>query len=129
MARILVVDDNTTLRMMMRETLEKAGHEVVEACNGVEGIERAHAESFDLVITDIIMPDKEGIETIIELRKSYPDLKIIAASAGGKVNAEEYLETAKAFGANLTLVKPFGRKDILQAVDKVLAGEAAQQSI
>ena len=129
MARILVIDDNTTLRMMMHETLAKAGHEVVEACNGHEGTERAAAESFDLVITDIIMPDKEGIATIVELRRNYPDLKIIAASAGGKIDAKEYLETAKEFGADRTLVKPFGRKDILEAVDQVLSGQPVQQSV
>lgn len=127
MARILIADDDANLRMILRDMLQQAGHHVGEASNGQEAIDFTHSEQVDLVITDIIMPDKEGIETIIEIRKSHPDVKIIAASGGGRCSAEDYLEAADAFGADRTLMKPFGRDELLSAVEDLLRSRSASQ--
>ena len=83
MARILVVDDEELARFTIREMLAKAGHEIVEATNGNEAIELQKAEPFDLVVTDIIMPDKDGVETIAELKQNHPSPSILAISGGG----------------------------------------------
>ena len=123
MARILVIDDEDMVRLVLRQTLEKAGHEIVEATTGVEGIARQKEQPADLVITDIIMPDKEGVETIIELRQADPDLKIIAMSGGGRIGATDFLEVAKQYGATRTFSKPFDRKAMLEAVESCLKGE------
>jgi YesN/AraC family two-component response regulator len=77
-------------------------------------------EAADLVITDIIMPDQEGIETIMELRRDFPEVKIIAISGGGRVRPDEYLHMAKTMGAHLTLLKPFEQQELLSAVQKLL---------
>lgn len=120
MARILVVDDEEIIRFTLRQMLEKAGHEVVEAVNGHEAMKSVKTSRVDLVITDIIMPEKEGIETIVELRRRQPDLKIIAVSGGGRTKTMDYLETAERFGADCALAKPLGREDVLDAVDNAL---------
>lgn len=120
MAKILVVDDDDQVRLMMRQVLERDGYTVATAADGKEAIKLFKIEAFDLVITDIIMPEKEGIETITELRRDYPELKIIAISGGGRHRPEGYLELAKGLGATMTMVKPFERSEILAAVKNVL---------
>lgn len=120
MARILVIDDDSKIRLSIRLMLEPEGHTVTEAGDGKVGIELFKKNGADLIITDIIMPEKEGLETITELRKQYPDIKIIAISGGGRVQPEDYLGVARGFGAILTLAKPFGRKELLDAVNAVL---------
>jgi CheY-like chemotaxis protein len=114
MARILLIDDDDDLRTMLSLTLAHFGHTVVEARNGKEGLALLPSAQADLVITDIVMPEKEGIETITELRKNCPKLKIIAMSGGGRGNAGDYLHTAKFMGATKVLAKPF-TNDLLQA--------------
>ncbi|MCH8809524.1 MAG: response regulator, partial [Proteobacteria bacterium] len=91
MARILIIDDEDELRSMLRQMLEQAGHEVTEAVNGAEGIRLYEQDRPDLIITDIIMPEKEGVETIIALRRADPDLPIIAISGGGRLDATDFL--------------------------------------
>jgi CheY-like chemotaxis protein len=120
MARILLVDDDVSFRSMLREVLRRAGHEVREAGNGGEALAAFVRESSDLVVTDLVMPDQEGIETIIALRKLHPDLKIIAMSGGGRMNPSLNLEMAKRLGAARTLAKPFSHAEILEAIDGVL---------
>lgn len=120
MARILVIDDEELVRFTLKKALEKAGHEVVEAANGNDGIEVYKQSPVDLVITDIIMPQKEGVETIVELRRDHPDVKIIAISGGGRTGTTDYLELAKEFGARHVLKKPFGRQELLDAVQETL---------
>lgn len=120
MARILVVDDEELARFTIREILESAEHEVTEAFNGIEAISRQKEQPFDLVITDIIMPEKEGVETIIELRKDFPDLKIIGISGGGRTRNMDFLELAKQFGAERILAKPFTADELLENVDACL---------
>jgi DNA-binding NtrC family response regulator len=124
MARVLIIDDEEDIRMTVRLTLESMGHEVSEAVNGDEGLQRFSAEKNDLVITDILMPDKEGIETIIELKKIRPDLKIIVMSGGGRINANHVLETAKRFGATVAIKKPFSIAELSRIVDSCLAESA-----
>ncbi|EFK97689.1 Transcriptional regulatory protein yycF [sediment metagenome] len=120
MAKILVFDDEPSILLMIKKMLERAGHEVDIALNGKDGMELFEKNKPDLVITDIIMPEKEGLETIRELRKKYPDLKIIAISGGGRIGPEGYLPGAKIFGANAVFQKPFIQKDFLETVSKLL---------
>lgn len=120
MIRILVIDDDDFLRQMILETLESDGFEVFQASNGRIGVELFRAAPTDLVITDIIMPEQEGVGTIIELRKEFPDVKIIAMSGGGQVGVVDYLGFAGKLGAVGTLTKPFGREQLLTAVRSAL---------
>ena len=122
MARILVIDDEEGLRMIVREILESAGHEVLLAGDGQQGLELQRTERADLVITDIFMPQKEGIETIIELRQEFPGIKIIAMSGGGALRTLDYLPAAQEFGALRTLSKPFEAAVLLATVDELLGG-------
>lgn len=105
---------------VQRELLEYAGHTVVTATDGFKALAAVEAGNFDLVITDIIMPGKEGIEIIMELRRRHPLLKIIAMSGGGRVGAISYLELAEKLGALHTLEKPFNQAVLIEAVDTVL---------
>ena len=120
MARILVIEDDNDVRESLRQVLEQVGYEVEEACDGEEGIERYREKQADLIITDIIMPKKEGIETITDLRVEFPDVKVIAISGGGRLGPEPYLELAKGFGANRIIMKPFTTTEILEAVQELL---------
>jgi CheY-like chemotaxis protein len=121
MARILLIDDDHALRTVLRLTLIHFGHSIVEARNGREGLELfAHAE-FDLVITDIVMPEKEGLEVLMNLRGRTPPVKIIAISGGGRVSAEDYLRIASKMGAAKVLAKPFSNEVLLAAIKEVLA--------
>lgn len=120
MARVLVIDDDDQIREMLRKSLELHGHEVLDAPNGKEGIELFNEKGADLVITDIIMPEKEGVETIKELRNDAPDLKIIAISGGGNLDPRLYLRLAEGSGAIRTFVKPFSLKELLNTVRELL---------
>ncbi len=105
---------------MLRSVLEKAGYLISAACNGKEGLLAQHRQPVDLVITDLIMPEKEGIETIIELRRTYPRLRIIAMSGGGRTAAADYLQIARHVGAARVIAKPFGIEEMVAAVREVL---------
>ncbi len=120
MARILVIDDDVQIREMLRQMLEFEGYEVIEAANGKEALKLQQQTPADLVITDLIMPEKEGIETIRELREIFPEIKIIAMSGGGVVGPESYLKIAKSLGAQKTFVKPIERKILLNGIREVL---------
>jgi DNA-binding response OmpR family regulator len=120
MAKILVIDDEPSILLMIKKMLEKAGHEVDMAINGKEGMQIFEKNKADLLITDIIMPEKEGLETIVEMRKQYPDLKIIAISGGGRISADGYLPGAKLLGANMVFQKPLMQKEFLEAVSFLL---------
>jgi DNA-binding response OmpR family regulator len=122
MAKILVIDDEPSILLMIKKMLEKAGHEVDMALNGREGMQLFERNKADLLITDIIMPEKEGLETIVEMRKSYPDLKIIAISGGGRISADGYLPGAKLLGANMVFQKPLVQKELIEAVSFLLKG-------
>jgi len=120
MTRILVVDDNIEVREMLKQYLERAEFEVLVAPDGKEALKLHHATPAELIITDIVMPEKEGLETIMEFRKRFPLVKVIAISGGGKVEANEYLEIAKALGAHKTFAKPFELGGLLEEVRKLL---------
>lgn len=120
MPRILLIDDDDSVRTMLRLTLAQFGHTVVEASNGKEGLALFAASSFDLVITDIVMPEKEGLEVMMDLRKLQPQLKIIAISGGGRISAVDYLSIARFLGAAKVLAKPFSNEALQQAIDELL---------
>jgi len=120
MAKILVLDDEPSILLMIKKMLEKEGHEVAVALNGIEGMELFEQNRPDLVITDIIMPGKEGLETILELRKNHPELKIIAISGGGRISPEGYLPGAKLLGANAVFQKPLIQKEFMASVAELL---------
>ena len=123
MARVLVADDDELIREIVHRTLTAAGHEVVEASDGRSCEEQIERRLPDLVIIDIVMPEKEGIEVIADIRGRHPKLKILAISGGGRASGDDFLALAKRFGANATLVKPFGVQELLRAVTAVLAGK------
>jgi len=116
---ILLIDDEENFRCVLRQVLVNAGYEVVEASNGAEGIRNFNEKPADMIVTAIIMPEKEGIETIIELKKAYPDVKLIAMSGGGWYGTDIDFDMAKKLGA-LTLDKPFALQDLLDAVNELL---------
>ena len=120
MENILIIDDETPIRSMVRLILERAGYTVREAQDGIEGIRVFRETPADLVITDLIMPNKDGIGMIIELKKDFPELKIIAMSGGGLNRPEGYLRGAQKLGAACTLSKPLNRNDLLRAVRDTL---------
>jgi YesN/AraC family two-component response regulator len=120
MRKVLIIDDEPYILLMLKKMLERAGYEVDLASNGREGMTLFEKGSADLVITDIIMPDKEGLELIIEMKKQSPELKIIAMSGGGRISPESYLECATHFGAEKVFQKPFRQKDLVSAVKELL---------
>jgi CheY-like chemotaxis protein len=126
MSRILIIDDNVDLLRSTSAVLRAHKHDVATAENGAEALKRKDLESFQLVITDILMPEKEGFETIMTLRQLHPAVKIIAVSGGGYIDAQQYLESARMLGAHLTLEKPFSGLDLILAIDKVLSTPAKE---
>jgi len=119
MRRVLVIDDHAEIREVLRETLEAAGYGVTVAGNGREGLEIQRRQPADLVITDIFMPETEGLETIQELRQQSPRPKIVAMSGGGGLWLD-YLPTAQAFGADRVIGKPFDCEALVAAVRETL---------
>jgi DNA-binding response OmpR family regulator len=124
-AAILLIDDNPGVLKMQLEFLRLAGHSVRTAASGREGVQLGRSFRCDLLITDIVMPDKDGIEVIVELRRHNPALKIIAISGGGRIGPENYLDLARKLGAARTLAKPFSGKELVDTVAALLAGDAA----
>lgn len=120
MVKILVVDDEDLVRFSVRHMLEDEGHQVEEAGDGIDGLAKLEAGPPDLMITDIIMPRKEGLETIAEAKRMRPDLRVIAISGGGPVGQFNYLELAKQFGADEVLAKPFKKDELVAVVNAVL---------
>jgi DNA-binding response OmpR family regulator len=119
LAKLLVVDDED-VRSMLTRMLATDSHDVTIAENGIHAVNCLRKQLPDVVILDIIMPEKEGFETIVEIRRDYPDLKIIAISGGGSINATNYLKLAKTLGANLTFEKPTHVKELLAAVRQLV---------
>ena len=129
MGSILIIDDEEDIRDALQMVLESAGHDVKVASNGNDAVEFQRENPADLIITDIIMPGKDGIVTIKEIRHEFPGIRIIAISGGGGVHSNEYvpdaitttayLAAAKEAGADIIFTKPFERKDLIQAVDNL----------
>ncbi len=122
MVRILVVDDEELARFTIREILTKAGHEIEEAENGKQAIERQKAEPFDLIVTDIVMPVKDGVEMIAELKQDDPAPIILAISAGGPTGDVDFLKRAESAGADDILAKPLSEDELLERVNDCLSG-------
>jgi CheY-like chemotaxis protein len=127
MARILVIDDEDDSRALVSQALESDGHEVIPATDGAQGLALQRKRPADLVITDIFMPEPDGIETIHQLKKDFPRLKVIAMSGGGRSSSmlQSVLTTASALGIDAFLRKPFDFATLLQSVRQVLGQSAA----
>jgi DNA-binding NtrC family response regulator len=121
MTRILLVDDDDLSRGAIHRMLERAGYTVYSTGQGSQAILRYKTDPADVVITDLIMPETDGLEIIQELRKNDPAVRILAISGGGRVDAEEYLSVARKFGALEVLSKPFTGQELKQAVERALA--------
>jgi len=119
MSTVLIVDDDPQIRSWLRELLDAEGHQVIEAGDGNEALACFHRSHPDLVVLDIYMPNKDGLETILLLRKIDPDVKILALS-GGVIKGYDVYKPAKAFGAQAALGKPFSAKEFLTHVDGLL---------
>jgi CheY-like chemotaxis protein len=120
MATILIIDDDAPTRRMIGRTLVEAGHHVVEATDGVEGVRQFRASAPDLIVTDIIMPEQEGIQTIAEIRAMAESTSIIAISGGGVGGGQFYLNMAKGLGADATLAKPFRPSELISLINHLL---------
>lgn len=129
MQKILVIDDEPHILLMLKKMLERHDFEIEMATNGAEGLSLFKLSTPDLVITDIIMPEMEGLETIREMKRIKPDLKIIAMSGGGKVSADSYLKIAGIFGASKSLAKPFTMNEMLLAVQDLITGESKDSEL
>jgi CheY-like chemotaxis protein len=131
MLSILVIDDEEDVRDAMRLTLERAGYAVSVVARGTAGIELLQHQPMDVIITDIVMPGQNGVDTIKELRRNFPGSKIIAISGGGNlgpvgyqpaaIKTAAYLAAAESAGADLSLTKPFDRQELLSAIAQVTA--------
>ncbi len=121
MARILIIDDDVNFLKMLRQMLERAGHTVIGAANGKIGAKLFRDERTELIITDIFMPEKDGIELIRELKKEFPTVRIISMSGGGRKSEFAFLKIAETFGADRSLSKPFERQEVLEAIQELVS--------
>ncbi len=124
MPSVLIIEDDEAIREMLGQVLGREGFAVVTAANGRAALDVMREQTVQLVITDILMPEKEGIETIFELRRDYPGVKVIAISGGGRFEPQTYLDLAGKIGADRTLSKPFSPTHLLEVIQEVLADTA-----
>ena len=120
MACILVIDDDQDMRRLLRNALENHKYEVIEAADGVEGVRRWRERRPDLVITDLMMPGKDGLDTVFEMVSMQPGVKVIAMTGGGWKEAIDRLHDARLFGAVRTVAKPFTLAEMIRVVGEVL---------
>jgi DNA-binding response OmpR family regulator len=120
MVKILMVEDNDAMAVMLEMTLVAGGYEVIRATDGNKALRLYDPQTIDLVLTDLVMPNKEGMELICELKRANPAVKIIAMSGGGFGNAHTYLATAERLGAVHTLAKPFSGDELFAALTSIL---------
>ena len=121
MSKILVIDDDVVVRTAMVQFLEDLGYDVVSAEDGQRGMRLFRNEKPDLVITDIIMPEQEGIQTIAEIRRERPDAKVIAVSGGGRVGNTDFLKIARQLGATDVIAKPVDPDDFAARIERCLS--------
>jgi len=119
---VLLIDDDPAMRSMLVRALTRAGYVVHQAGDGREGLKVLDGHEVSLVVTDIIMPDVEGVELIFRLKKTHPGLPVIAMSGGGRMSPKGYLDVAKSCGAARTISKPFDLQQLLDAIAELLAG-------
>lgn len=127
MARVLVIDDDEAVRNMVVAALAHAGHLVTAAANGRKGLELFRAEPADLIVTDIVMPERDGVEVMMTLRKEFPGVPVIVMS-GSAINSTLYLNIAQKLGARCKLEKPFSAATLLRAVDEVSRESASRNA-
>jgi CheY-like chemotaxis protein len=123
MARILIVDDDQGTRDALRRLFEISGHEVAEAMNGLEGLESYRQNPADVVITDLHMPGRDGLEMTSELTREFPDAKVIAISGMGEKHDFDFGRAAEAMGAVRLISKPFDMQELKEAVEELLKGD------
>lgn len=121
MPEILIIEDEEIIRATLQQMLARSKHNVTAAATGVEGLALMERRSFDLVIIDMIMPEKDGIETIIDIRHRWPEARILAISGGGRTRNMDFLRYARSVGANAILPKPFTNEDLTRTVAEALA--------
>ena len=131
MTRVIIIDDEEDIRSVLKEILLRAGFEVEVASNGGAGLKLLRAQDADLVVTDVIMPGKDGVQTVRDIRREFPSIKIIVISGGGSVTPMDYepeaikttayLASASAAGADITLTKPFDRQELVRAIEELTA--------
>ncbi len=124
MAKILIVDDDPDICFILKKFLERKGHETVTSLNGHEAMKCLELSPFDVVITDLLMPEMDGIELIMKMRITYPEQKVIAISGGGRINAAVYLQMAKLLRVKHTFQKPVKADELLKAIDDLLRGHS-----
>ncbi|MEC9347103.1 MAG: response regulator [Pseudomonadota bacterium] len=116
MTTIAIIDDETPMREMMDAVLRRAGYETITACNGIDAAAKLAGQAVDAVITDIFMPEGDGIEVIRNLRMTAPDMPVIAVSGGGTRIQSDYLKAARMLGARDVLTKPFLPQKLVDTV-------------
>lgn len=126
MARVLIVDDDLVIRSTLASAVRKFCKDVYEATDGDDALLILNEQPIDLVITDILMPNREGLGTIREIRMNWPDIKIIAMSTGGAINTPDFLNVAKKFGAGCVIKKPFSMAEFSAKVKEMLEPPKAQ---
>ena len=120
MQKILIIDDDMDFRTMLVKLLERNGFEVKGAANGLEGIEALKDFEASCIVTDIIMPEMDGIETIIQIRRDHPETKLIAISGGGRIGPTDYLNAARALGAHKVFTKPFDNEEFVSYLKELI---------
>lgn len=120
MAGILLVEDDNDLRAMLKSSLERKRYTVIEASNGREALQKFKPLLTDLVITDLLMPEQDGIGLIMEVKKLRPDIKVIAISGGGKAGPSNYLSIAETLGADAVFAKPFSLASLMDKVTSII---------
>ena len=121
MIKILVIDDELQVREILQQILERNNYSVLLAEDGEEALEICKSHDLDLMIVDMVMPKKSGLDTIQEVKRNYPDIKIIAISGGYMIGPKRYLDNAKTFGADRFFEKPFSSREILGAVEELVS--------
>ena len=122
MPSILIIDNDDSVRESLRRTLHKEGYTIMEASEGRRGLKQLERQPVDVILLDMFMPDKDGLETIMALRRTHPGMKIIAMSGGGFKGRVDVLDVAKKLGVRRTLAKPFTREELIEAVEQVVNG-------
>ncbi|MDD2563559.1 MAG: response regulator [Salinivirgaceae bacterium] len=120
LTRLLIIDDDIILREIIKDSLGEYPIIIDEAANGVEGLKKIAANRYDVILTDIIMPEKEGFELIMEIKSNPTDIKIIATTSGGSITANKYLEMAMELGADAVIAKPFSELKLVELINKLL---------
>ena len=129
MAVIIIVDDDPTVRLIAREILVMEGHAILEADDGVEALKLIAGIRIDLVVLDMLMPNKDGLETILDLRRSHPHIRILAISSGGAMKAGQLLNMALIFGADGAMSKPLRLEAFSQTVNRLLTARRGSPDI